>query len=85
MAICGFRADNYPAGLLEGEALHRVLSLLEELSKGVPEEDVHEKDAALLDVLKRSGLVALPEKGLSLSPAGEKLLEACRGLIKPSS
>ena len=50
MAICGFRADNYPVGLLEGEDLHRILALLEKLKHGCSAEDIAGKDSALLEV-----------------------------------
>jgi len=85
MALCGFRADNYPLGLLEGEDLHRILSLLEKLADGGTVEDIEERDSVLLDALKRSGFVSSPEEGMRLSSEGEQFLETCRALIRSAS
>ncbi len=83
MALCGFRADNYRFGLLEGEGLGKVLSLLERVEGGLNREQAAEEEPPLLETLRKSGLVSFRENGITLSPQGEELLATCRALMGP--
>ncbi len=82
MALCGFRADNYPFGFLEGEGLEQVLSLLEAIERGLSPDLAPDEEDPLLQGLLGAGFVGFRKGGCSLSPDGERLLETCRALIR---
>ena len=81
MAICGFRADNYPFGLLEGEGLARVLSLLEKIKHGPGREQHPAEGDPLWERLRGAGFVCFRAGECSLTSDGERLLETCRALL----
>jgi len=84
MALCGFRADNYRFGLLEGEGLARALSLLERVAEGLPAAaPAPQEDGPLLERLLEAGLLARREGGLCLARRGAELLDTVRALHAP--
>ena len=81
MAICGFRADNYSFGLLEGGVLQQILSLLEKAREGLPLKDAGQDEAKWIEAFERSGLLTLRDEKSFLEPEGIRLLETCRNLL----
>jgi hypothetical protein len=84
MALCGFRADNFRFGLLEGEGLPRILSLLEKIEQGFSPEEAAEEDAVVIRGLRHSGLASARGEKIFLTIQGDKLLETCRTLVRSS-
>jgi hypothetical protein len=82
MAICGFRADNFPFGLLEGGDLDRLTSLLERVQGGLPEVDVNEEWTGWIEACRQAGLMKLQGERVLLQPEGERLLSTCRALLR---
>ena len=81
MAICGFRADNFSFGLLEGEDLKKVLSLLEKARNGLPLREAGQDTVQWVEAFERTGLLALRDDKAFLEPEGVRLLENCRDLF----
>jgi hypothetical protein len=82
MALCGFRADNFRFGLLEGQGLPRILSLLEKIERGFAPEEAAEEDSAVIRGLRQSGLASARGGKLFLTLQGDQLLETCRSLAR---
>lgn len=78
MAICGFRADNFSFGLLDGDGMQRVVSVLEEARREACLDTADDDDAraACLEAMTAAGLVAVRDRKVVLEPRGRALLRA---------
>jgi len=78
VGICGFRADNFDFGLLDGGEVGRIASFLERVEQGATVEDLGTDWVQVLDSLQTAGLVSCQGKEISLEAKGKAFLKACR-------
>ncbi len=85
MAICGFRADNYDFGLLEGAGLKQMVSFLQKTRAGLPLGEAEgEGNGSMVEALQRAGLVSLRDQTVFIAPQGEKLLDTFQSVLQSS-
>ncbi|MEW6444320.1 MAG: hypothetical protein AB1640_25530 [bacterium] len=85
MGICGFRADSFDFGLLEGGELRRLADLLQAVEQGATAEDLVREGDGVLASLEQAGFVSLRGKAISLEDKGKALLDAMRSLRRVPS
>jgi hypothetical protein len=80
MGICGFRADSFDFGLLDGGELSRIASFLERVEEGATVEGLCAEWGSVLESLETAGLVSCQGAAVFLESKGKAFLKACRTL-----